>query len=291
MRITFQKELDEGTKVLRTTYDIAFFGQCLDDRGKHSIDLTKSASRLSHLINYVPEDFVLVSGTDRFRADASKAFCAKFPGTSVLLDATTLDVPELLLLCRHYFSDNATKHIGFIYVEPEGYKSKLSASFSPFHPIPGFTPELSSTRVGRLLAFLGFEPTRLHRVLSAEEGSNIKAFSVAFGVPPYRASWEMRAMMPNADVLNEQNAAEDVHYVGANNPLAAYHLIEQTSKTVSDKSERLILAPLGTKPASIGAVLFAALHPNVRIMFDFPLRAADRTFGVGRIHHYGVSPN
>lgn len=300
MQFKFLRELQLDAADLGSTYDVAFFGQTLDDRGIRSLALSRASAVLTHAISYVPAEFVLTVDGKTFRADARTEFVAEFPAKKVLLDATTLDLPELLLLCAAYCNDPAVEQIGFVYVEPEGYKSNaaaggthafsLSSQYSLFNPIPGFTPELSRSRAGRLLAFLGFEPSRLQRVISAiEDGLNIKSFSVAFGVPPYKASWEMHALMQNADVLADQSA-EDVHYIGANNPFASYQLIEQTARTIDADTERLVLAPLGTKPASISVALFAAMNPNVRLMFDFPTRVKDRTYGVSRIHYFSVIP-
>lgn len=300
MRFEFLQELALDIADIGVAYDIAFFGQDLDDRGRRSHALTRASAREAHAISYNPAEFSVAVGGETFRADARDAFSVRFAGAKILLDATTLDVPELLLLCACYCNAPGVERIGFIYVEPQGYKSSseaggthgfdLSSSFSSFYPIPGFTPELSRSRSGRLLAFLGFEPSRLQRVLSAiDDGLNIKSFSVAFGVPPYKASWEMHALMQNADVLSKQDA-DDVHYVGANNPYASFELIQKIARIIDANSERLVLAPLGTKPASISVALYAATNQNVRLMFDFPKRVRDRTFGVSRIHYFSVIP-
>lgn len=300
MKFSYLRDLGVAGQLSRS-YPTALCGKALDDRGRHSVTVARQASESCHEVSYNLETFELTIDSVTVRAGDHAALRARFPGQAILLDATTLDVPELLLLTRAFSS---TRHIGYLYVEPEKYRKRLSAGpdshgfslssgYRPFAPIPGFTPELSAQRQGRLLAFVGFESTRLSRVLSPDEVGYVKSWSVAFGVPPFQASWEMHALVQNAEVLNDARQgsenSQDVFFVGANDPLAAYNLIGEVCRSIDPKSERLILAPLGTKPASISVALFAAMNQNVRVTFDFPHRLAERTEGVGKAHHYGVS--
>jgi hypothetical protein len=296
MHINYLRELHSNARLPRT-YLRAFHGVALDDRGRYSVCATQAASNCTHTVKYDPDRFVLLIDDCEIRASDDIKFHKLFEATDVLIDSTTLDVPELVLLTK--FLSTTCSHIDYFYVEPQAYKLKnkngadvhgfaLSSSFSPFSPIPGFTPELSTQRQGNLLVFLGFESSRLSRALSPDEVAYIQSSNIAFGVPPFQASWEMHALMQNAEVLNEANL-DGIYFVGANDPLAAYKLIESVSESINPNSERLVLAPLGTKPASISVALFAALHTDVRIMFDFPRRLPERTEGVGRLHHYGVA--
>jgi hypothetical protein len=296
MHFTHLRELASNDR-LQSTYSRAFLGEALDDRGRHSHKIAQDAAHICHTVRYDPDRFILQIDDFEIRSSDAVRFQKLFTADQVLIDSTTLDVPELVLLTKFFTSISA--QIDYVYVEPKAYKLKnangadvhgfaLSASYSPFSPIPGFTPELSAQRQGLLLAFLGFESSRLSRALSPDEVAYIKSSNVAFGVPPFQASWEMHALMQNAEVLNNANL-DGVYFVGANDPLAAFKLIESVSKVVNPNTERLVLAPLGTKPASISVALFAALHADVRVMFDFPQRLPERTEGVGRLHHYGVS--
>ena len=294
MKFIFLRELSQNASL---EYSRVFCGSALDDRGNCSIGMLMNASKKRHVVTYDLENFILNVDDVPIKASESKKFLELFDAEDILIDATTLDVPELLLLTK-FFSRSSCKHISYLYVEPKMYKLKdesgsnihgflLSSAYGVFSPIPGFMPELSAQKKGKLLAFLGFEPGRLRRVLSAEEVPHIGSSSVVFGVPPFQTSWEMHALMQNAEVLIDETI-DDVYFVGANDPLAAYNRISKFSKSVA-QTERLVLAALGTKPASIGVVLFASFLDNVRIVFDFPQRLPNRTEGIGKIHHYAVS--
>ncbi|HJV74706.1 MAG TPA: hypothetical protein VJ654_10825 [Noviherbaspirillum sp.] len=113
----------------------ALIGHAIDERGGRSLELTRASSASVHTMSYAAEDFMLIADGVGFRADAKSDFRTRFPAKRVLLDATTLDIPELLLICANYCADPNIQHIGFVYVEPEGYrsKSKTDADEVPNH--------------------------------------------------------------------------------------------------------------------------------------------------------------
>ena len=46
----------------------------------------------------------------------------------------------------------------------------------------------------------------------------------------------------------------------------------------------MYIAPIGTKPHAIGAIVYAIKHPDkVEILYDNPKRTLHRTEGVGRV--------
>jgi hypothetical protein len=280
-------------------YDIAFIGKPMDERGSKSIEKVNLSAAKALCVNYDSDTFSLQVVDDSFPANGVgiRSFLSKYSSKKILIDATTLDFPEILFLIRSYITLGTCK-IGFIYAEPSVYEKKegldsedlhafnLRDGYSRFAPIPGFTPMLSDSKKARLLAFVGFEATRLKRVLLEDEGDRIKEFSVVFGVPPFQASWEMHSYMQNASVLRE---TEEVLFVGANNPRSAYNLISEVARASSSSNEVITLAPLGTKPMSIAVALFAAQYRNaVRVIYDYPKTRKNCTTGVARIHHFLV---
>lgn len=282
------------------TYDIAFIGSPIDDRGRLSVTKAKEAAQRTAVVSYDAETFTLSVNDVRFAANnrGFRNLISDYPASRILLDASTLEFPEMLLLIKAFLSTEPLE-LGFLYVEPESYEERrgpetedlhafaLREEYRAFAPIPGFTPMLSDTRKARLLAFVGFESTRLKRVIHEDEGARISAFSVVFGVPPFRASWEMHSFMQNSNILKE-SAFEEVLFVGANNPRATYNLISKVAGCCPN-SEVMTIAPLGTKPMSIGAALYAAQNAaGIRVIYDYPKTRPDCTHGIGKIHHYTV---
>jgi hypothetical protein len=52
----------------------------------------------------------------------------------------------------------------------------------------------------------------------------------------------------------------------------------------------LKIAPIGTKPHALGAVLFCLSRPDsVELVYDHPIRKANRTIGASRLLVYTIS--
>jgi hypothetical protein len=111
--------------------------------------------------------------------------------------------------------------------------------------------------------------------------------SVAFGVPAFKAGWEIDSMANNISVIRDQRIRGDVYFCGAENPKAVFELLNNVYGGLS-RNERLILAPIGTKPHGIGVALFAAIRRKVGILYDHPRPAKDRTSQLGHWHLFSV---
>lgn len=291
-------ELEAGQVGL---FDIAFYGRDdLDDRSRHSAELTRAAARKSFRVRYDPAKFSLCVGDETFRVDDLEDLFRKFRAQSLVLDATTMEFPEILYVLSAYRKQPDRPRCGFFYVEPQRYRQRpenmsvvpgnafdLSDGFLGNLQLPPFTRLLSNDNKAHLVAFLGFEGDRLMRVLDADDGHFYERVSIVFGIPPFQPSWDLHALMANASLLERQNTT--VLYCGANNPRAAYKLLEDAhTGMVAGPTNRLSVAPFGTKPMALGAALFRLDHDILSPIYDHPLRKPDRTYGVHRRHWYEV---
>jgi hypothetical protein len=116
---------------------------------------------------------------------------------------------------------------------------------------------------------------------------NPQRSSIAIGVPAFKAGWEMSAMANNISVIREYNIRGGVHYCGADDPYAVYELLCQIYHGL-ESGERLVLAPIGTKPHGIGVALFASMRHDVGIIYDHPNRTNKRSEHVGHWHLFTV---
>jgi hypothetical protein len=282
-------------------FDVAFYGRDdLDDRSRHSADLTRAAAKRSYRVRYDPAKFSLSVGDETFRVDDLEDLFRRFRAKSLVLDATTMEFPEILYVLSAYRKQPDRPRCGFFYVEPEGYRQRpenmsvvpgnafdLSEGFLGNLQLPPFTRLLSNANKAHLVAFLGFEGDRLMRVLDADDGHFYEKVSIVFGIPPFQPNWDLHALMANSSLLERQNTT--VLYCGANNPRAAYMLLKDAhASIVSGRTNRLSVAPFGTKPMALGAALFRLDHDILSPIYDHPVRKSDRTFGVHRRHWYEV---
>lgn len=283
--------------VTPTAYDAVFFGTPIDERGRRSHAVAIASAGRGFSVAYLPDQYQLRVANEQARVSDLSSLERTIPGTSVLLDATSLNAVELLLLTRMFLNCPAPRRVGFLYAEPKAYvKKNPDHADTPFafarhvageHPVPGFAHELRSDEPARLVACLGFESDRLNRILGDDDHYFIRHRHLIFGVPPYRTSWEMHALLPHAEQLSESNV--EIAYAGASNPRATYRKLGQIADTISPHYPgRLVLAPIGSTPSSIGMALYACCREDVRIKYDFPTRAEGLTLGVGPLHHYAA---
>ena len=291
--------LDEAKDV--GMFDVGFYGDdSIDDRSRHSAELTRGASRRAYKVKYDPVRFTLTVGDTVVLVHSLEDLFRDIRAQSIVLDATTLEFPEILYILKAYRMQSRRPRSAFFYVEPEGYKPRgsseslvpgnafdLSSGFQAKKPLPIFSRMLSDSHRAHLVAFMGFEGDRLMRVLDDDDGHFYQKVSVVFGIPPFQPNWDLHALMANSSLLERQNV--DVYCCGANNPYAAYKLLADAHAGIgSGSTNRLSVAPFGTKPMALGAALYCLGHDILTPIFDHPLKKADRTYGVHRRHWYEV---
>jgi hypothetical protein len=77
-------------------------------------------------------------------------------------------------------------------------------------------------------------------------------------------------------------------YARANCPFSVWYLLQDIAKAWPGKV--LKVAPIGTKPHALGAVLFWATSPDiVELVYDHPVRKEKRTSGAWRTSVYHVT--
>lgn len=297
IRFIDMRQLPANCSEAPERFDIAFHGDPIDERGARSLKIAVASADRAVSVSYNADNFqISLNETGISVADFEK-IREIHPGTRVLLDSTSLDPVEILVLTRAFLNCEQPREIGYLYVEPEHYlpssnamNMELSFSFSDqflgLKPVPGFAPELRPDEPGRLVACLGFEADRLDRILQDDDGNFIKHTTLVFGVPPYRTTWEMHALLPHARII-DQHREKEIAFAGANNPKATFEQLVTAFAAIDESScERLLLAPLGSKPSSIGMALFACCRDDIRLKYDFPIRSHNQTSGVGGIHRY-----
>lgn len=279
-------------------FDVVLHGAPIDERGQRSLDLARANADRAVEVAYDPESFMLNLGDTPFRVSDLAQIRRAMEAPRILLDATSLDVVEILILSRVFLQCAVDRRtLAFIYAEPDRYVPstdaigmelafRFSDRFRGLRPVPGYAGELRDDEQGRLVACLGFEADRLDRILQDDDGNFIKHITLICGVPPYRTAWEVHALLAHERIISQHRSCE-LEFAGANNPKATYERLKAAAAAV-DRNQRLIIAPLGSKPSAIGVALFACCRENIRLKYDFPVRIQGKTEGIGAIHYYSV---
>ncbi len=281
-----------------TSYDLGIVGPALDDRGRLATEYVRQNVGKCIEVSYDPEEMKMIFDGERVEADELSPLLIETGSASLVLEATTMGLPELCLFCRAA-REAHLGHISFIYVEPGGYLApnhsnsvhrrdfELSSEIHGFVGVPGMGLLLDEAREQHVVFFVGYEGQRLDRAF--ENLSLVpKRCSVTFGVPAFRPGWEMDTYANIVPVMRERKVEGGVFFCGADNPAAALDLLEQRYRAKGTADE-LFVAPLGTKPHGIGVSLFLSEHDDVGLLYDHPRGKLDRTHSSLKWHQFYAS--
>ena len=184
-----------------------------------------------------------------------------------------------------------------VYVEPYEYRPSLTPTESDIYdlserieglaPLPGFARLRESGDRSVFVPLLGFEGTRVSYLISQLEPPGGKIVPIV-GVPGFRAEYPFATYLGNRVPLVQTQAWKRARYAVANCPFDVFYVLQEIEAEFPNHV--LKVAPIGTKPHAIGAVLFAIANPGVvELVYDHPIRKAQRTEGTARLLAYHVS--
>lgn len=272
---------------------ILFHGVSLDDRGENALSLNESKDLTKLKVSYFYETMRLAVGNEEIDADDCDPIMHKYILSPIVFEATTLGLAELYCAIRSIIN-LGVKRFDVLYGEPAGYAQDriggdsfaLSNKIVGYRPIPNAVVDLSSDNVEAGVFFLGYEPERLERALEEYQMIASKEIKVVFGVPAFKPSWELNSFVPHLQSLSDKSF--DIAYCSANDPSAAYELLEKTKRSLGDGCQ-MFVAPIGTKPCGVATALFASMNQNqVGILYDHPDKKKERSKGVGTWHKFTV---
>ena len=185
-----------------------------------------------------------------------------------------------------------------VYIEPLDYKYKtnpiegeifdLSEEITGVAPIPGFT-SLTNTNDDNVcfVPLVGFEGTRLAYIIEQVQPPGGKILPVV-GVPGFLPHYPFQTYHGNQLPFLQTQAWKNVHYATANCPFSLFYVLDDIAAKYP--RDLLKIAPIGTKPHALGAVLYNIARPRqVELVYDHPIRKALRTIGTARLLVYHVS--
>jgi hypothetical protein len=257
--------------------------------------LARTSDTRIHLIEDASTYEIKLNSHDRlynlFEANDLDALVSPLNGT-VALDITGFEhrvwAPLVSALRR------SGKSFLVLYAEPGDYRKP--------EDLPGFIYDLSETRgieplpgfarLGRranqalFVPLLGFEGARLEYLLDQED-IELQATYPIMGSPGFRIEYPMYTLLANRAILSQDYIHSRLELALASNPFDAY---EALSRLHHRFGGNLRVAPIGTKPHALGAVLYALANQDaVELIYDHPKRSSGRTSGVGAIYSYDVS--
>jgi len=221
---------------------------------------------------------------------------------SILIDITGISQPAIFFILKLFYEDIPPARLFFAYTEPLRYRAKylppsedvfeLTERFVGLKALPGFIrrPAGKEKRIVALL--IGFEGKRPKYVCNTLDTKS-DDIRVILGFPGFRPGWQYLAYGSNQSMFEHFQAHRFLSLAAANNPFEAYNSLEDIRQNQIKQriDSELIVAPVGTKPHSVAAAIFA-LHNSktTRLVYDFPVKAKRyRTEGYGTTWIYNLS--
>lgn len=219
-----------------------------------------------------------------------------YPATTIYVDVSGLNNRVSAALLKNALELGGVK-VRVVYTEPEHYKiekfraegvfNDLSEQIDGVEPLPGFANIIPDDVDMKFVPLLGFEGGRFTQMYETIQPPTDKIIPI-IGVPGYRPEYPFVAYWGNRQPLSSTESWQYVKYAAANSLVDVFYLLQKIKK--QPPVAKIKLAPIGTKPHAIGAILFAIKYPkDVEIVFDNPKRKSKRTKGVGLIVESRVS--
>lgn len=279
-------------------FDVFYYGSTIDERTNFVLDNININPKYN--VNFDKEHYnltinnkIIISLRDLTKSKIFHNY------RNILIDSTSLDFPELLYLLYAINNSSDYSIITILYIEPQSYRKTasgideeftLSEDRSNFSSLPLFSINSANKDKTTLLTFLGFENSRLGQILKSDDGNLYTHFLPYIAVPAYQAGWENISLNKHLDYFNINN--NDLKLYPSNNP---YKIIKDLDK-VSILHKNLVIAPLGTKPSTIGAIIFLInnikknnIEKQIGAIYDYPIKSKDRSNGIGNIYTYTLS--
>lgn len=285
-------------------FDMAVTGDALDDRGRAAIALAGELSNGLTSARYIPETLQLEFDGRQIEVEDLAEQLRPEDSQRILIESTTLGFAETFLCCRAV-KEIGHRSISFLYVEPGEYRRdererkvvrqrdfELSNEIIGYKPIPGAiasldqVPAVDESHPHNVVFLLGFEGERMDRAIE-DLPIGPRWCYLVFGVPAYKAGWELDSFANNIRVLTEGDFQRGPQFCAADNPVALIELLQEIYDARSEETQ-MFVAPIGTKPHGVGAALFAIERDDVGLLYDHPRRKEGRSVDLGRWHFFDV---
>mgnify|MGYP006923210500 CR=1 FL=1 len=162
----------------------------------------------------------------------------------------------------------------------------LNSSFWGYNEIPNLKTTTSERGDYIWIAFLGFEGKRAAAVYT-EISDDTNTTIPVITMPSVKPGWSNYAFDANQFLFeNAKLYGADIRYINALDPFATYNLIEEVKK--ENPNRHIVLSPLGTRPVSLGVLLYALRHEESEVYFDTPKESCSKIISSGRIHIYDI---
>jgi hypothetical protein len=266
----------------------AYFYTIWNKKQKDILLLSRIDNDTVHF-NYIRETVSLRQGTLDLTIGTPQVLRAlQIDQKNILIDLCSLDHVLIMFLTKLLITQVVPKTLFATYIRPDYYCNQSeNVGFSlcdqvlGVKSVPGFIRRENENQI--LCSFIGFEGIRLKNVL--ESVHNIRKLIPIVAFPSGDPQWYNVTMWNSMDILQSETPDFAIQKCFSESVFEAVNLLQSCIQ----QDERVVLAPLGTRPHSLACAIFACNHSNARIIYDYVIERENRTKGIAHIMVYHLS--
>jgi len=264
----------------------------------YSFDICEKADKFYYTIED-NQGQILERNNDKFLIPELQSLLKTkgFQGSKVCVDITTLKQGLLFLITKLFITEIKPARFFAAYTEPINYKKRSQYNIGETdefdlydkiigssNSVPGFSKR-QSIRDILLLAPMGFDSQRLQTIF---ENLKPKKMIPIVGFPSFVPGWNITAIKMNYMVLKSADCCDNVKPCEAASPFELYDLLNKEFQR-NNQAFDIYIAPLGTRPHSIGAAIFVSKNPSTYLIYDFPVEKTFRSESILKTNIYNLS--
>ena len=210
----------------------------------------------------------------------------------VAIDISSMNFWEMGDLLYYLIRIAKVDILDLYYTEPDFYKYEHNNIMIYEHPAPtvsfNYPPNYACTRTTQsqeiFIAVMGFQK---HILKCMRDNADYSDYYSINGFPAFYPKAKDISQANNVDYLSE---VDPVHCYSAqaNNPFLCYNTIVDITKPNNDAI--FTLCPLGSKPMTVGVLLFVLKHPqHSRVVYPNKECAITKNDGIGNTFCYRIT--
>lgn len=293
----YTEEWNDLKEIVLPPNSLYLYAHDPEDRSTYCAKSLKPSNRDTDFCEIVyneDDDTIIVNGNqDKIISLHSvkhiSTLLSPFENSIVYLEVTGLSCRVATPFMK-YAMDNKIE-MRIVYAEPLMYKidefckmginKDLCETVKGICPLPCLSNLLPHRESPLFVVLLGFEGGRFSHIIQDQSPDKEKIIPV-LGVPGYKINYPYISMWGNRIQIKSTDCWQNIKYAEANSIVDIYMMLNQLS--YDNRNPEIIIAPIGTKPHAIGAILYSIKHPQkVEIVYDNPIRSVNRSSGIGKL--------
>ena len=132
--------------------------------------------------------------------------------------------------------------------------------------MPSYSGKRTPRKKDALAILIGFEGSRASAI---NNEINPDLTIPINGFPAYQPIFKDMSILNNKELLIDEEIFKNLTYAPAIDPFETRDVLEDIYYEYKEKYN-FSIAPLGTKPMSLGSCFFAIEHPDCRVIYQYP---------------------